>query len=119
MGCMPSTISRQATRLAPTRRQRLLVHELGSGPSARESHWPHRSMGSCSVPGVSATLVDGDLPPEVARAISTAGRVAVDTETSGLEWARDQLHLCQLFPPATRDCAVAPRRGIAARNCPA
>lgn len=50
---------------------------------------------------MSVILLDGDLPPEVSRTIRTAGRVAVDTETSGLDWARDRLHLCQLFTPQT------------------
>ncbi len=27
--------------------------------------------------------------------------MAVDTETSGLDWATDELHLCQVFSPAT------------------
>jgi ribonuclease D len=31
----------------------------------------------------------------------SADRVAVDTETSGLDWARHRLHLCQLFTPGT------------------
>lgn len=46
-------------------------------------------------------LADGDLPAEIAVAVRRAGRVAVDTETSGLDWAQDRLHLCQLFTPAT------------------
>jgi Ribonuclease D len=47
------------------------------------------------------TVLDGDLTPELARGLLTAGRVAVDTETSGLDWATDELQLCQLFTPAT------------------
>lgn len=47
------------------------------------------------------TQVDGDLPADVALALRSVGRVAVDTETSGLDWSRDQLHLCQLYTPAT------------------
>ncbi|MEP7370225.1 MAG: ribonuclease D [Dermatophilaceae bacterium] len=47
------------------------------------------------------TLVDGDLPADIALTMRTAGRVAVDTETGGLDWARDRLHLCQLFTPET------------------
>lgn len=46
---------------------------------------------------MSVTLVNGDLPPDLARAMRAAGRVAVDTETSGLHWATDSLQLCQLF----------------------
>ncbi len=47
------------------------------------------------------TLVEGDLPPDLARGLRGEGWVAVDTETSGLDWATDQLHLCQLFSPGT------------------
>lgn len=43
----------------------------------------------------------GDIPDELAREIGRNGQVAVDTETSGLDWRRDSLHLCQLFTPAT------------------
>lgn len=46
---------------------------------------------------MAVTLVSGDLPPDLARAMRAAGRVAVDTETSGLHWATDTLQLCQLF----------------------
>ncbi len=52
-------------------------------------------------PGVPVTLVEGDLPVEIALAMRAAGRVAVDTETGGLDWRSDRLHLCQLFTPAT------------------
>lgn len=47
------------------------------------------------------TLVHGDLPPELADAIRREGRVAVDTETSGLEWESEELQLCQFFTPTT------------------
>jgi len=46
-------------------------------------------------------LINGDLPEGVTASLRTAGRVAVDTETSGLDWSVDELHLCQLFSPAT------------------
>lgn len=50
---------------------------------------------------MSVTLVSGDLSPDLARAMRAAGRVAVDTETSGLHWATDSLQLCQLFTDET------------------
>lgn len=43
----------------------------------------------------------GDIPDDLAREVGRHGQVAVDTETSGLDWRRDSLHLCQLFTPAT------------------
>lgn len=46
-------------------------------------------------------LVAGDLPDELADEIRQSGSVAVDTETSGLDWRRDALELCQLFTPLT------------------
>ncbi|WP_265443865.1 ribonuclease D [Flexivirga meconopsidis] len=47
------------------------------------------------------TVLEGDLTPELARDLRAARRVAVDTETSGLDWVTDELQLCQLFTPAT------------------
>lgn len=47
------------------------------------------------------TLIEGDLSPELAGVFSKADRVAVDTETSGLDWTSDRLHICQLFSPQT------------------
>lgn len=46
---------------------------------------------------VQVRVVSGDLPAELARQLRDAGRVAVDTETSGLDWRTDSLQLCQLF----------------------
>lgn len=46
-------------------------------------------------------VVSGDLPIGLADAIHRSGRVAVDTETSGLDWRRDRLELCQFFTPDT------------------
>lgn len=53
------------------------------------------------IAGMPTTLVHGDLPAELADAIRREDRVAVDTETSGLEWESDALQLCQFFTPAT------------------
>ncbi|MBK9696688.1 MAG: ribonuclease D [Propionibacteriaceae bacterium] len=44
-------------------------------------------------------VVSGDLTEELA-AFRGVGRVAVDTETTGLDWRGDSLKLCQLFAPA-------------------
>ena len=48
-----------------------------------------------------AEIVNGDLPESIASAIRGTGRVAVDTETSGLHWSTDLLHLCQLYTDET------------------
>lgn len=47
------------------------------------------------------TVLEGDLTPALARDLRAARRMAVDTETSGLNWGTEQLQLCQLFTPAT------------------
>jgi ribonuclease D len=46
---------------------------------------------------MSVTVVEGDLPSGLACTLRRAGSVAVDTETSGLEWSTDRLLLCQLY----------------------
>lgn len=46
-------------------------------------------------------LVEGDVPAGLARVLRRPGVVAVDTETSGLDWRSDRLHLCQLFTSET------------------
>lgn len=48
---------------------------------------------------MTVTWVAGDLPADLADAVRRAGVVAVDTETGGLDWRSDALHLCQLFTP--------------------
>lgn len=40
-----------------------------------------------------------DLPDDLARLLRQADRVAVDTETTGLDWRSDVLQLCQFFTP--------------------
>lgn len=50
---------------------------------------------------MTAELLDGDLPPSIADAMCAAGVVAVDTETSGLNWATESLHMCQLCTDET------------------
>jgi ribonuclease D len=50
---------------------------------------------------MSVTVVEGDLPSGLARTLRGAGSIAVDTETSGLQWSTDRLHMCQLFTAAS------------------
>lgn len=54
-----------------------------------------------SVQSMTAQLVDGDLPSTIADGMCAAGVIAVDTETSGLNWAADSLHMCQLYTDET------------------
>src|SRR5437879_994225 len=49
-----------------------------------------------SSPGV-FHVVDADLTDELAMAFAAVPQVAVDVETSGLDWRQDQLGTCQLF----------------------
>jgi ribonuclease D len=42
-------------------------------------------------------MVHGDLPGDLATLFGAAARVAVDVETTGLDWRRDRLATCQLF----------------------
>ena len=56
---------------------------------------------SGTVSTVPMTIVDGDLPSKLAQALRASERIAVDTETTGLDWATDRLQLCQLFTPTT------------------
>lgn len=44
-------------------------------------------------------VVDNDLPDDVTQALMKTPLVAVDTETSGLDWRVDSLHLCQIYAP--------------------
>lgn len=45
-------------------------------------------------------VLSGDLSEGLAALLRDAGRVAVDTETTGLDWRTESLRLCQLFTPA-------------------
>lgn len=47
-----------------------------------------------------ASIFEGDLSPAVGAALRESPTVAVDTETSGLDWRTNELQLCQLFTPA-------------------
>jgi ribonuclease D len=49
-----------------------------------------------------ATLFEGDLPPDVFSAVSNANLISWDIETSGLNWKTDQIGLCQLYVPPDR-----------------
>lgn len=50
---------------------------------------------------MAVTFVDGDLPADIAQTMRKSAQVAVDTETSGLDWARDRIQMCQLFTTGT------------------
>lgn len=65
--------------------------------------------------GASVRVLSHDLTPELVTELLQAQAIAVDTETSGLDWRTDRLLLCQLFTPATgaillRDVAQSPRQ---------
>lgn len=45
-------------------------------------------------------IIENDLPEGLASDFCQAEIVAVDTETSGLDWRKDQLKLVQLFAPS-------------------
>jgi ribonuclease D len=51
-------------------------------------------------PSATVTVFERDLPAEVADAFVAAGRVACDTETTGLDWRRDRLAICQFYEPS-------------------
>lgn len=60
------------------------------------------------------TVLTGDLPRSVADALIEDGVVAVDTETSGLDWRQSDLQLCQLYSESTgavllRDVSSSPQ----------
>ena len=50
---------------------------------------------------MAVTLVEGDLPGDLVKALRAERVVAVDTETSGLDWRDSQLQICQLFSQST------------------
>ncbi|MFH8250520.1 hypothetical protein ACH3VR_09175 [Microbacterium sp. B2969] len=61
------------------------------------------------------TVVSGDLPQAAADAFVRDGIVAIDTETSGLDWRTAELQLCQLYSEPTgavlvRDVRSYPRQ---------
>lgn len=64
---------------------------------------PDRLTGTASTypRSVSAPVLTDDLPDDLLAQLREAGRVGVDTETSGLDWRRDTLELCQFFMPET------------------
>lgn len=57
-------------------------------------------------------VLDDDVSEDVAEKIGGDGLVAVDTETDGLSWASNRLHLCQLFSQSTGPVFV---RGVVQR----
>lgn len=64
---------------------------------------------------MSVTLLDGDLSPRVSQALRAQASVAVDTETSGLDWSADQLLLCQLFSQETGPVLLRNVSGVPTR----
>lgn len=55
---------------------------------------------------VSIHVVTGDLSDRLAAELRQLERVAVDTETTGLDWQQDSLELCQLFSPTSGSILV-------------
>jgi ribonuclease D len=52
------------------------------------------------------TIVEGDVPKSVLGAAADVGMCAIDTETSGLDWRKDVIGLCQVFVPGHELCVV-------------
>ena len=50
---------------------------------------------------MAVTLVEGDLPDDFVAALRAERVVAVDTETSGLDWRDSEVQVCQLYSPST------------------
>lgn len=48
---------------------------------------------------MSTRLLIDDLPDDLTDLLRSSGRVAVDTETTGLDWQQDTLELCQIHSP--------------------
>lgn len=46
-------------------------------------------------------MLTGDVSDDAVALVRGAGLVAVDTETSGLDWAADDLNLCQIYTDVT------------------
>lgn len=61
---------------------------------------------------MTALIEVDDISADLVVMFRNAGRVAVDTETSGLDWRTDKLELCQLFAPETGAILV---RNVTAR----
>ena len=58
------------------------------------------------------SLAVGDLPDQLVDVVMNQPQVAVDTETSGLDWRSNRLETCQIFTPATGAIVVQrPRSG--------
>jgi ribonuclease D len=59
-----------------------------------------------------AIVCDDDLSAELAELLLDSPIVAVDTETSGLDWKADSLQLCQLHSPLTGSILVRPGSSV-------
>ena len=58
--------------------------------------------------GSSSVICAGDLSLELAELLLSSPMIAVDTETSGLDWADDALQLCQVHSPRTGSILIRP-----------
>lgn len=75
---------------------------MAASKDAARTHYPDL---------VSATVVNGDLPNSLADQLSRETRVAVDTETTGLDWQRDTLELCQIWTDTTGPILIRRSQG--------
>lgn len=53
-------------------------------------------------------VFEGDISDQLLSTLELVPFVAVDTETSGLDWSIDELHLCQLYAPGVGAVLVRP-----------
>lgn len=51
-------------------------------------------------------LRETDISSEFAEQVMNVGRVAIDCETTGLDWRHDKLETVQLFVPETNECSI-------------
>lgn len=58
-------------------------------------------------------VLEGDIDIPTLEAYLSAGRIAVDTETSGLSWASDRLNLLQISAPSVGASLVRLSGGVA------
>lgn len=72
-------------------------------------------MTSGPTDGTNVTIAHGDLTADVADRLIAAELIAIDTETSGLNWSTESLQLCQLFSAETGAVLLRPT-GATPRN---
>ncbi|WP_210650311.1 ribonuclease D [Nocardioides sp. SYSU D00065] len=61
---------------------------------------------------MAVTLVEGDLPGDLVAALRAERVVAVDTETSGLDWRDSKVQICQLYSPSSGAVVLRNVRGV-------